>query len=78
MATEATPTTTAGVKPGRLWIGGEYVDAIDGATFTITNPATGEALTTCAQAGPAWAHVVSGSPVAGFVIVNVAPSAAST
>ena len=53
MASEATPAATAapGVKPGRLWIGGEYVDARDGATFTITNPATGEALTTCAQAG---------------------------
>ncbi len=55
MASEATPTTSAAptVKPGRLWIGGEYVDALDGATFTITNPATGEALTTCAQAGAA-------------------------
>src|SRR5262245_28592213 len=30
------------------------------------------------SAGPACAHVVSGSPVAGFVIVNVAPSWAST
>jgi aldehyde dehydrogenase (NAD+) len=56
MASEAT-TTAAGagtsVRPGKLWIGGTYVDAADGATFTITNPATGEALTTCAQAGPA-------------------------
>src|SRR5262245_65916794 len=55
MASEATTTAGAGpqVKPGRLWIGGTYVDAQDGATFTITNPATGEPLTTCAQAGPA-------------------------
>jgi aldehyde dehydrogenase (NAD+) len=55
MSAETTTATSAvpEVRPGRLWIGGEYQDAADGATFTITNPATGEPLTTCAQAGPA-------------------------
>ncbi len=48
-ATSAAPT----VKPGRLWIGGAYVDAENGATFDITNPATEEKLTTCASASPA-------------------------
>jgi len=54
MAADATSTAAAPtVKPGQLWIGGGYVDAADGATFEITNPATEEKLTTCAAAGPA-------------------------
>jgi aldehyde dehydrogenase (NAD+) len=53
MAAETTTTAGPQVRPGRLWIGGEYVDAADGATFDITNPATGETLTTCARAGRA-------------------------
>jgi len=51
--TTAATATTPAVKPGRLWIGGEYVDAADGATFDVWNPATEEKLTTCAAAGPA-------------------------
>jgi acyl-CoA reductase-like NAD-dependent aldehyde dehydrogenase len=45
-------TTPPAVRPGRLWIGGEYQDATSGRTFTIENPALGEPLTTCAEAGP--------------------------
>ncbi len=48
-ATAATPT----VKPGRLWIGGAYVDAEGGKTFNVINPATEEVITTCAAATPA-------------------------
>ena len=33
-----------------LLIGGEWRDASDGGTFVVTNPATGEQLTVCAQA----------------------------
>jgi aldehyde dehydrogenase (NAD+) len=43
--------TLAPVKPGRLIINGEAVDAASGATFTTTNPATEEAITTVAEAG---------------------------
>ena len=43
----------AAVKPGRLWIGGAYVDAEGGKTFDVINPATEETITTCAAASPA-------------------------
>jgi acyl-CoA reductase-like NAD-dependent aldehyde dehydrogenase len=43
--------TTTAVKPGRLIINGEAVDAADGATFTTYNPATEQAITTVAEAG---------------------------
>ena len=33
-----------------LFIGGEWKDASDGATFDVTNAATGEHLTKCAEA----------------------------
>ncbi|WP_330241458.1 aldehyde dehydrogenase family protein [Streptomyces sp. NBC_00525] len=38
---------------GRLFIGGEWTAAGDGTEFTTRDPATGEVLGTCAQAGPA-------------------------
>jgi aldehyde dehydrogenase (NAD+) len=44
--------TLAPVKPGRLIINGEAVDAASGATFTTVNPATEEPITTVAEAGP--------------------------
>jgi aldehyde dehydrogenase (NAD+) len=53
MSTDVTTSTPPAVRPGRLWIGGAYVDAANGATFTIINPALGEPLTTCAAAGAA-------------------------
>jgi aldehyde dehydrogenase (NAD+) len=36
-------------SPRRLLIGGDHVDAADGATFETYNPATGEAITTVAR-----------------------------
>lgn len=41
----------ANPKPGKLFINGEFVDAIQGKTFETKNPATGEALTDIAEAG---------------------------
>ena len=43
--------TLAPVKPGRLIINGEAVDALSGATFTTVNPATEEIITVVAEAG---------------------------
>jgi aldehyde dehydrogenase (NAD+)/phenylacetaldehyde dehydrogenase len=52
MSAETTAAAAASaVRPGRLWIGGEYVDAASGRTFTIENPALEEPLTTCAEGG---------------------------
>src|SRR5436309_2487525 len=42
--------TTNPIKPGRLFIGGKWADAASGNTFSTINPATGEALTTLAEA----------------------------
>jgi aldehyde dehydrogenase (NAD+) len=39
------------IKPGKLFIGGKWVDAASGKTFATTNPATGETLTMLAEAG---------------------------
>ena len=44
--------TLAPVKPARLIINGEAVDAVSGATFTTSNPATEEPICEVAQAGP--------------------------
>ncbi|MCC6350490.1 MAG: aldehyde dehydrogenase family protein [Candidatus Eisenbacteria bacterium] len=43
--------TLAPVRPGKLIIGGEAVDAASGATFETHNPATEERITTVAEAG---------------------------
>jgi aldehyde dehydrogenase (NAD+) len=43
--------TLAPVRPGRLIIDGKAVDAASGATFTTSNPATEEPITTVAEAG---------------------------
>ncbi len=43
--------TLAPVKPGKLIINGEAVDAASGATFTTMNPATEQPVTTVAEAG---------------------------
>jgi acyl-CoA reductase-like NAD-dependent aldehyde dehydrogenase len=48
---EAATQSPPAVRPGRLWIGGQYVDAASGREFTITNPALGEPLTTCSEGG---------------------------
>jgi len=43
--------TLAPVAPARLIINGQAVDAASGRTFTTTNPATEEVITTVAEAG---------------------------
>ena len=43
--------TKAKLKPGRLFIGGEWKDAVSGRTFETINPATGKPLTTLAEGG---------------------------
>ena len=37
----------------QLIVAGERRDAVEGATFTVTDPSTGDALTEVAKAGPA-------------------------
>ena len=44
--------TLAPVRPGRLIINGEAVDAASGRTFTTVNPATEEPICAVAEAGP--------------------------
>src|SRR5579872_5797796 len=39
-------------KPGKLFIGGQFVDALSEKTFETQNPATGEVITDIAEAGP--------------------------
>ncbi|MGB6822857.1 MAG: aldehyde dehydrogenase family protein, partial [Candidatus Acidiferrales bacterium] len=38
------------VKPGKLFIGGKWLDAASGKTYSTINPATGETLTQIADA----------------------------
>ncbi len=45
--------TLPNIKPGKLFIGGKWVDSASGKTFTTINPATGETLTMLADAGDA-------------------------
>src|SRR5262245_8682807 len=47
-----TMSTATQVRPGKLFIGGEWQDSASGKTFEVENPALGETLTTCAEAGP--------------------------
>ena len=47
-----TPTTSA-VTTTRMVIGGEAVDAADGQTFDVVNPATGQTIATAPLGGPA-------------------------
>src|SRR5438132_3108140 len=44
--------TLAPVRPGKLIINGEAVDALSGRTFTTMNPATEEPICAVAEAGP--------------------------
>ncbi len=43
---------TEAIEPGRLFIGGEWVDAASKKTFPTVNPATEQTLTEVAEAGP--------------------------
>jgi acyl-CoA reductase-like NAD-dependent aldehyde dehydrogenase len=45
----ATTETEAAIAPGKLFIGGEWVDAASGKTFDTVNPATGSVLTQVAE-----------------------------
>jgi acyl-CoA reductase-like NAD-dependent aldehyde dehydrogenase len=52
MTTEpATPTGATDVTTARMVIGGEQVDAAEGRTFEITNPATGKVIATAPLGG---------------------------
>jgi acyl-CoA reductase-like NAD-dependent aldehyde dehydrogenase len=53
-------------KPGRLFIGGKWVDAASGATFATTNPATGETLTHLAEGNEADANAAVAAARAAF------------
>jgi len=54
MTTEphATPDTTEAPITARMLIGGRSVDAADGLTFDVVNPATGRVIATAPQGGP--------------------------
>ena len=41
-----TPTTETAATTARMVIGGETVDAADGQTFDVVNPATGRVIAT--------------------------------
>ncbi|GEC02609.1 aldehyde dehydrogenase [Streptomyces spinoverrucosus] len=45
--------TTFEIEPGRLFIGGRWHDAADGARGEVVDPSRGTVLTTVAEAGPA-------------------------
>jgi acyl-CoA reductase-like NAD-dependent aldehyde dehydrogenase len=45
-----TTATTVQIKPGKLFIGGKWQDAASGKTFATSNPATGDTLTSLAEA----------------------------
>jgi aldehyde dehydrogenase (NAD+) len=44
------------LKPGQLWIGGEWTEAASGRSFETINPATEAVLTRVAEAGPEDVH----------------------
>jgi acyl-CoA reductase-like NAD-dependent aldehyde dehydrogenase len=46
-------TTTFETGPGQLFIGGQWQEAADGARTEVTDPATGQVITTVAEAGAA-------------------------
>jgi acyl-CoA reductase-like NAD-dependent aldehyde dehydrogenase len=45
--------TTFEIEPGRLFIGGQWREAADGARTEVVDPSRGAVVTTVAQAGPA-------------------------
>ncbi|MGZ4836886.1 MAG: aldehyde dehydrogenase family protein, partial [Terriglobales bacterium] len=49
----ASTTSEVRIEAGKLLIGGEWRDAVGGKTFETINPATGEVLTTVAEASAA-------------------------
>jgi acyl-CoA reductase-like NAD-dependent aldehyde dehydrogenase len=53
VAVTVSGTDEVEVQPGRLFIAGKWQDAAEGGTREIIDPATGQAITTVAEAGPA-------------------------
>lgn len=49
MAVEQKALKQVSIKPGKLFIGGQWRDAISGKTFDTINPATGDVLTSVAE-----------------------------
>ncbi len=54
------------LRPGRLFINGEWIEARDGRTRPILNPSTEEVLTDAAEAGPADVDRAVGAARAAF------------
>ena len=52
MTTETTAAASPALGAVQMLIGGEHVDAADGQTFDVLNPATGELLATAPLGGP--------------------------
>jgi len=51
MTTESRPATSAALTTTRMVIGGQSVDAADGATFDVVNPASGDVIATAPLGG---------------------------
>ncbi len=67
MTTESQPQTGAEVPTiSRMVIGGESVEAADGATFDVVNPATGATIATAPLGGPADVDRAVGAARAAF------------
>ena len=45
-----TPETATSIRPGRLFIGGQWRDASDGSRSDVVAPSTGKKLTDVAKA----------------------------
>ncbi len=54
------------IQPGKLFIGGKWVEASSGKTFPTVNPATGEVITQLAEAGEAEVEVAVAAARAAF------------
>jgi betaine-aldehyde dehydrogenase len=50
---QAAPTAESQVRDVKMFVGGEQVDALDGQTFEVTNPATGKPIARVPLAGKA-------------------------
>nr|WP_274636685.1 aldehyde dehydrogenase family protein [Microbacterium bovistercoris] len=66
MTVTENPPTSTGFAPGRLYIGGQWRDAADGARTDVVNPATGEKITDVARAGIADADAAVAAARAAF------------
>ena len=62
----STPRSGPLTRPYDLIIGGRRVAALDGATFEVADPSTGEPLATVAQAGPADVDLAVAAALAEF------------